>query len=86
MEYHHQVLKNWEWEISRKNHLSEAHIPGKLNSFADKWSWSNHVDTEWMLQSRLLNMALEHLCFKSEIDLFATNINYTTNYGKLGKL
>ena len=25
------------------------------------------------------------ICFKSEIDLFATNINYTTNYGKLCK-
>ena len=42
---------------------------------ADKESRSNHVDTEWMLQSTFLNLALEHLCFKQEIDLFATNIN-----------
>ena len=28
-----------------------------------------------MLQSKFLNLALEHLCFKLEIDLFATNIN-----------
>ena len=33
-----------------------------------------------MLQSRVLNLALEHLCFKLEIDLFATNIN--TQFGK----
>ena len=28
-----------------------------------------------MLQSTFLNLALEYLCFKPEIDLFATNIN-----------
>ena len=57
-----------------QNHLSLAHIPGKLNTVADKESRSNRVDTEWMLQSKVLNLALEHLCFKPEIDLFATNI------------
>ena len=57
-----------------QNHLSLAHIPGKLNTVADKESRSNRVDTEWMLQSKVLNLALEHLCFKPEIDLFAINI------------
>ena len=33
-----------------------------------------------MLQSKFLNLGLEHLCFKLEIDLFATNIN--TKFGK----
>ena len=33
-----------------------------------------------MLQPKFLNLALEHLCFKPEIDLFATNIN--TEFGK----
>ena len=28
-----------------------------------------------MLRTKFLNLALEHLCFKPEIDLFATNIN-----------
>ena len=28
-----------------------------------------------MLQSKVLNLALEHLSFKPEIDLFAANIN-----------
>ena len=72
---HHEVLKIWEWTIIYKNHLSAAHIPGKLNTVADKESRSNHIDTEWMLQSKFLNMAIEHLCFKPEIDLFAININ-----------
>ena len=80
MECHHQVLKNWEWTIIHKNHLSAAHVPGKLNTVADKESRSNHVDTEWMLQPKVLNLALEHLSFKPEIDLFATNIN--TQFGK----
>ena len=34
-----------------------------------------HVDTEWMRHSKNLNLALEYLCFKPEIDLFATNID-----------
>ena len=33
-----------------------------------------------MLRSNFLNLALEHLCVKPEIDLFATNIN--TQFGK----
>ena len=80
MECHHEVLKIWEWEIIYKNYLSAAHIPGKLNTVADKESRSNHVDNEWMLQSKFLNLALEHLCFKPEIDHFPTNIN--TQFGK----
>ena len=80
MECHHEVLKIWEWAIIYKNHLSAAHIPGKLNTVADKESRSNHIDTERMLHPKSLNLALEHLCFKPEIDLFATNIN--TQFGK----
>ena len=33
-----------------------------------------------MLQLKFLNLALEHLCFKSEIDLSVTNIH--THFGK----
>ena len=80
MECHHQLLKIWEWAIINKNHLSAAHIPGKLNTVADKEFRSNHVDTEWMLQPKLLNLALEHLSFKPKIDFFATNIK--TQFGK----
>ena len=80
MECHHEVLKIWKWSIIYKNHLSAAHIPGKLNTVGDKESRSNHVDTEWMLESKFLNLALEHLGFKPEIDVFATNIN--TQFGK----
>ena len=80
MECHHQILKIWKWAIIHKNHLSTAHIPGKLNTVFGKESRFNHVGTEWMLQSNFLNLELEYLCFKPEIDLFATNIN--TQFGK----
>ena len=56
MECHQQVLKILEWAISHKNHLSVAHIPGKLNTVTDKESRSNHVDTEWMLIPKILNL------------------------------
>ena len=47
---------------------------------ADKEIISNHVDTEWMLQSKFVNLTLEILCFKPEISLFGTNIR--TWFGK----
>ena len=65
---HYQVPKIYEWEISKKNHLSAAHILEKLNTVNDKKSRSNHVDTALMLQSMFLILALEHLCFKPEVD------------------
>ena len=71
---HYEVLRIWEWAIIHKNHLSAAHIPWKLNTVADKEIISNHIDTEWMLQSRFLNLTLEILCFKPEISQFGTNI------------
>ena len=51
-ECHHQVLKILEWAIIHKNYLSATNISWKLDSVADKESRSNHVDTEWMLQSK----------------------------------
>ena len=37
-----------------------------------------------MLQAKFLDLALEYLCFKPEIDLFATNTN--TQFGNLGQI
>ena len=47
--------------------------------FAGKEFRSYRLDTEWMLQSKFLNLELEHLYFKPEIDLFAANINTQFN-------
>ena len=60
---------------SPSSNLSAAHISRKINTVTDKESRSNHVDTEWMLQSKFLILELVHLGFKPKIDLFATNIN-----------
>ena len=56
-----QVLKIWEWEISHKNNPSAVHIWRKLNTITEKESQSPHVDTERMLQSKFLNLALKYL-------------------------
>ena len=72
---HYEVLKIWELAIIHKNLLSAAHIPGKLNTVANKEPRSNHADTEWVLQSKILNLTLEYFCFKLEIYLFAFYIN-----------
>ena len=60
---------------SHLSHLSASHILEKLNTIADNESLSNHVDTEWMLQLKFLNLALKYLYFKPEMHLFASNIN-----------
>ena len=75
MECHRYLPKICEWVITHKNHLPAAYIPGKLNTVPDKKSRSNRVHTEWMLQSKFLNLELEHIYFKQGIYLFATNIN-----------
>ena len=56
MECHHQVLNG---QFIHKDHLLAVHIP-----VAYKESQSNHADTEWIVQSKFLNLALEYLCFK----------------------
>ena len=68
MECHHEILTN----LRIDNYFQKSsHISGKTNTVADKESRSNHADTELMLQSNFLNLALEHFYFKPEIDLFA---------------
>ena len=87
MECHYQVLEIWEWAIIHKNHRSAAPISGKLNTVVDKESRSNHVDTEWMLQSFLFESGIRTLCFRPEIDLFAVNINHSlANIQHLGQI
>ena len=63
------ILHNVTW-------LTAAHIPGSSNVTADRESREFHSeDTEWMINSTLLNKALVTLNFKPEIDLFASRLN-----------
>eukprot|EP00794_Sanderia_malayensis_P014575 gene14575-16077_t len=55
--------------------LTAAHIPGSENTVADLESRNKNSDTEWMLDSILLHMALQDLLFSPCIDLFASRLN-----------
>jgi len=71
------VVQIWEFYISHNvTWLTAAHIPGSSNVIADGGSRHFHSqDTEWMLNTELLNGALKTLNFQPEIDLFATRLN-----------
>ncbi len=62
------------WAETRNIHLSAAHIPGRLNTRADKESRTQNLDIEWQLRPEIF----DELCRRwgtPEIDLFATRLN-----------
>ena len=59
----HFINKTATSHYSQKSFFSNSHSR-ETNTVADKESQSNHVDTEWMLQPKVMNLALEYLCFK----------------------
>ena len=72
---------------SPSSNLSAAHISRKLNTVTVMESRSNHVDTEWMLQSKFLIRELVHLGFKPEIDLLLPILTHSlANMQHLGQI
>ena len=69
------VHKIWEWAISKHIWITTTHIPGILNTEADKESRLSETRTEWMLNKKDFNYVKEKLGFEPTIDLFATRIN-----------
>ena len=66
----------WEFCITNNIWVTAADIPGSCNIIADRESRHFHAqDTEWKLDSGLLNRASTVLNFKPEIDLFASRLN-----------
>ena len=65
----------WQWCIDNEVWISAAHIPGKENTAADEESRKVNLDTEWMLDSKVLQVALQKLGVKPDIDLFASRVN-----------
>lgn len=64
----------WLWCIERSILISCFHIPGKLNTTADRLSRTLHSDMEWKLD----NQVFENICDKFgrfDIDLFASREN-----------
>ena len=51
------------------------HIPGKFNCDADYESRHFKMEHEWMLDEKVVKMAIKELRFEPEYDLFATRIN-----------
>ena len=62
-------------EVGYDIQLTAAHILGKQNIIADRESRICHVDSEWMLSPRYLHQSLNLRSFKSDLDLFAIQIN-----------
>ena len=72
---HSVVIDIWEFCIKSGIWLTAAHLPGSLNTIADKESRRSYRDAEWMLAPCILQEALVALNFKPEIDLFASRLN-----------
>ena len=65
----------WDFCIEKGVWLSAAHVPGRENVDADLESRKINYDTEWKLNTELLQQALQILDANLDLDLFASRIN-----------
>ena len=65
----------WSWCIQAEVWISAAHIPGILNTEADRESRRVNMDAEWKLNEALLKEACIKLQVLPDIDLFASRLN-----------
>ena len=65
----------WEWCRKRGVWISAAHIPGVLNTEVDEESRKINSNSEWKLDSRVLQSTLTQLKFTPSVDLFASHLN-----------
>ena len=65
----------WEWCRKRGVWISAAHIPGVLNTEVDEESRKINSNSEWKLDSRVLQSTLTQLEFTPSVDLFASRLN-----------
>ena len=74
---HSLAVQIWEFcKLHNVTWLTAAHIPGSSNVTADRESRQFHSeDTEWMIDSKVLNKALDAHNFKPKIDLFASRLH-----------
>eukprot|EP00794_Sanderia_malayensis_P016482 gene16482-18121_t len=66
------------WQFCETNvmWLTAAHIPGTENIIADRESRNTNIDTEWMLNPKVLFEVLHDIPFSPTIDLFASRLNH----------
>lgn len=68
------------WCIDRELTLSISHLPGKLNTEADKASREFHSsNTEWSLDQTAFN-ELKSKLGEPDIDMFASRLNHKTTH------
>ena len=67
----------WSRCTAKNIWISDEHIAGKCNEAADRQSRETNTNTEWMLNSTLLNKALDKLQAHPDtcIDMFASRLN-----------
>ena len=65
----------WDFCIEKGVWLSAAHVPGRENVDADLESRKINYDTEWKLNTELLQQAFHILGANPDLDLFASRIN-----------
>ena len=65
----------WSRCMAKNIWISAENIAGKCNEAADRQSREINTNTEWMLNSTLLNKALDKLQAHPDIDMFASRLN-----------
>ena len=65
----------WDFCIEKGVWLSAAHVPGREKVDADLESRKINYDTEWKLNTELLQQALQIRRVNPDLDLFASRIN-----------
>ena len=65
----------WDFCIEKGVWLSAAHVPGREKVDADLESRKINYDTEWKLNTELLQQAFHILGVNPDLDLFASRIN-----------
>jgi len=70
-----QACQLWQWCLQRGINLSAEHLPGNLNTMADRESRQRETSAEWMLNKEVFQMILQTLG-PCKTDLFATRLNH----------
>ena len=65
----------WDFCIEKGVWLSAVYVPGRENIDADLKSRKINYDTEWKLNTELLQQAFQILGVNPDLDLFASRIN-----------
>ena len=78
MSMSHITILIFVWCIDGKLTLSISHLPGKLNTEADKASREFHnSNTEWSLDQTAFN-ELKLKLGEPDVDMFASRLNHKT--------